>query len=53
MDAYIKEHGHMPGRPSVVTETKLDVARKMIKDVCATIGISRTTLYRHLNLARN
>ncbi len=57
MDSYIKEHGSMPGRPSVVTESKLDVARKMIasgrtiKDVCDTVGISKSTLYRHLNLA--
>lgn len=54
MDAYIKEHGSMPGRPTVVTEAKLDVARRMIaegktiKDVCSTVSISRTTLYRHL-----
>ncbi len=47
----------MPGRPSVVTESKLDVAREMmangrtIKDVCDTVGISKSTLYRHLNSA--
>ncbi len=57
MDSYIKEHGSMPGRPSVVTESKLDVAREMmangriIKDVCDTVGISKSTLYRHLNSA--
>lgn len=58
MDAYIKQHGAMPGRPSVVTASKLEVAkqmiaeRKTIKDVCATVGISRSTLYRHLNAGR-
>ena len=55
MDAYINEHGAMPGRPSVVTDDKLDVARTLIdegrtiKDVCETIGVSRSTLYRHLS----
>jgi DNA invertase Pin-like site-specific DNA recombinase len=59
MDAYIKEHGSMPGRPSVVTDSKLEVARKMIadgktiNDVCSTVGISRSTLYRHLAATRN
>lgn len=58
MDAYIKEHGSMPGRPTVVTQAKLDVARRMIaegrtiKDVCSTVSISRTTLYRHLATSR-
>lgn len=59
MDAYIKENGSMPGRPSVVTESKLDVARKMIdegktiNDVCSTVGVSRSTLYRHLSQTPN
>lgn len=59
MDSYIKENGSMPGRPSVVTESKLDVARKMIdegkkiNDACSTVGLSRSTLYRHLSQTRN
>ncbi len=57
INTYIKEHGSMPRRPSVVTESKLDVAREMmasgrtIKDVCDTVGISKSTPYRHLNSA--
>ncbi len=54
MDSYIKEHGSMPGRPSVVTDPKLEVARGLlasghtVKEVCGVVGISRSTLYRHL-----
>lgn len=57
MDSYIDAHGSMPGRPTVVTDSKIDVARglisegRTIKEVCETVGISRSTLYRHLSPA--
>lgn len=57
MDSYIEANGSMPGRPSVVTDAKVSAAADMlakgktVKEVCDVIGVSKSTLYRHLPIA--
>jgi DNA invertase Pin-like site-specific DNA recombinase len=50
-----RARGRQGGRPSLMTEQKLRVAREMLasgehtmKAIAATVGVSRATLYRHL-----
>jgi DNA invertase Pin-like site-specific DNA recombinase len=50
-----RARGKLGGRPSVVDEKKIRQAKAMladkkntVQDVCATLGISRATMYRHL-----
>ncbi len=51
-----RKRGRLGGRPKVMDEKKLKVAMDMmdniensVEEVCKTIGVSKTTLYRHLN----
>lgn len=52
--AAARERGSKPGRPSVVTPEKLTAARALlhegatITDAAKAVGLSRPTLYRHL-----
>lgn len=52
-----KARGRHGGRPTIVTPAKLRQARRMKKDgvpmkeIAEVVGISRTTLYRHLEVA--
>ncbi|MGH3094740.1 MAG: recombinase family protein [Streptosporangiales bacterium] len=53
--AAAKARGRIGGRPTVITPAKLQVARTMLDDgehtmaeIARTIGVSRPTLYRHL-----
>jgi DNA invertase Pin-like site-specific DNA recombinase len=50
-----RQRGRLGGRPSVVDEKKIRQAKAMLADskntaadICATLGISRATLYRHV-----
>ena len=49
-----RRRGRKGGRPPVMTETKLEAARKLMmagtpaRDVAASLGVSLPTLYRHL-----
>lgn len=49
-----RRRGRKGGRPPVMTETKLEAARKLMmagtpaKDVATSLGVSLPTLYRHL-----
>jgi DNA invertase Pin-like site-specific DNA recombinase len=50
-----RKKGRVGGRPTVVTTKKMELARKRLaagetgKEVAASIGVSRSTLYRHLD----
>ena len=55
-----RARGRRGGRPTVITEHKLRVAREMLADgqhtmqqIAETIGVGRATLYRHLQPARS
>lgn len=51
--AAARARGRVGGRPTVMTASKLRIARQMldagatITDIAATIGVGRATLYRH------
>ncbi len=54
--ASARARGRLGGRPKAISERQLQIARTMLKDshttvkeVCDTLQISKTTLYRHLN----
>jgi DNA invertase Pin-like site-specific DNA recombinase len=54
-----RARGRLGGRPTTITEYKLLVAREMLDggqhtmgQIAATIGVSRATLYRHLDRSR-
>ena len=51
-----RERGRTGGRPKVVTDKKLEMARALyadkhntINEICQTLNISKTSLYRYLN----
>jgi len=51
-----RARGRRGGRPSVMDERKINMAKAMLKDknnsipdICRTLGLSRATLYRHVN----
>lgn len=52
-----KARGRMGGRPTIVTPAKLRQARRMksdgvpMKEIAEVVGVSRTTLYRHLEVS--
>lgn len=53
--AAARARGRKGGRPSVMTPRKLEVARRLVAEgdlsmaeIAATIGVGRSTLYRHL-----
>jgi DNA invertase Pin-like site-specific DNA recombinase len=56
--AAARARGRKGGRPRVLDDKKLRLARSLYKDntppvvICATLGISRTSLYRYLALKR-
>ena len=57
--ASARARGRMGGRPKALSPEQLAQARAMhadkditIKEICATLGIGKTTLYRHLALHR-
>lgn len=57
--AAARARGRLGGRPPVMTEQKLAVAREMLESgdhtmatIARTVGVSRATLYRHLESAR-
>lgn len=54
--AAARARGRRGGRPPVMTEAKLEVARRLVAEgelsmaeIAATIGVGRSTLYRHLS----
>jgi len=54
--ASARSRGRMGGRPKAMTDKQLRIAQTMlkdpkttVKDVCATLQVSKTTLYRYLN----
>ena len=54
--ASARSRGRMGGRPKAMTDKQLRIARTMLKDtnttiteVCQTLQVSKTTLYRYLN----
>ena len=54
--ASARARGRLGGRPKAVTDRQLQIAKTMLADpqttveeVCQTLKISKTTLYRHLN----
>jgi len=54
--ASARSRGRMGGRPKVMTAKQLRIAQTMlkdpkttVKDVCETLQVSKTTLYRYLN----
>lgn len=56
--AAARARGRRGGRPSVMTPTKLRIARQMLADdqhtiteIARTLGVGRATLYRHLDSA--
>jgi DNA invertase Pin-like site-specific DNA recombinase len=57
--AAARARGRHGGRPSVLTGHKLEVAREMyasgqytVAAIATTLGVSRASIYRHLNVAR-
>ena len=56
--AAARRRGRVGGRPSVMTEAKTKQAARMVKagtpltEVADVLGVSRTTLYRHLTITR-
>jgi DNA invertase Pin-like site-specific DNA recombinase len=51
-----RARGRAGGRPKALSPKKADMARKLfadktnsVRDICKSLGISRTTLYRYLN----
>ena len=53
--ASARKRGRMGGRPKVMTSKQIRIAKTMLKDsnttikeVCETLGISKTTLYRYV-----
>jgi DNA invertase Pin-like site-specific DNA recombinase len=54
--ASARSRGRLGGRPKAITDKQLCIARTMLKDshttiteVCQTLQVSKTTLYRYLN----
>lgn len=54
--ASARARGKLGGRPKVLDEKKIALAKAMyqdkqnsVKDICATLGIGRTTFYRYVN----
>jgi DNA invertase Pin-like site-specific DNA recombinase len=54
--ASARSRGRMGGRPKAMTDKQLSIAQTMLKDpkntvkeVCETLQVSKTTLYRYLN----
>jgi DNA invertase Pin-like site-specific DNA recombinase len=54
--ASARSRGRLGGRPKAMTDKQLRIARTMLKDshttiteVCQTLQVSKTTLYRYLN----
>ena len=54
--AAARSRGRVGGRPSVMTPEKIQVARDLyqardltVEEIAKTIGVSRKTVYRHLN----
>ena len=50
-----RARGRIGGRPKVLTDNKIQLAQKLmktkelsIKEVCETVGVSRSTLYRYI-----
>jgi len=56
--AAARRRGRVGGRPTVMTEAKTKQAARMVKagtpltEVAEVLGVSRTTLYRHLKTSR-
>ncbi len=51
-----RARGKIGGRPKVLDEKKIVLAKAMyqdkqnsVRDICATLGIGRTTFYRYVN----
>lgn len=52
-----KQRGKVGGRPSVIDNKKLSIARTMhanpkitVNEICRSLNVSRATFYRHMNL---
>lgn len=55
-----RARGRHGGRPKIMTDKKLKMAQTLIeskehtiKEICKIIGVSRSTLYRHIRLNKN
>jgi DNA invertase Pin-like site-specific DNA recombinase len=54
-----RARGRLGGRPRIMDQSKIGMAKALvadtknsIRDICKTLGISKTTLYRHLKPAK-
>jgi len=54
-----RARGRIGGRPRIMDQSKIEMAKSLmadtknsIKDICKTLSISKTTLYRRLKAAK-
>jgi DNA invertase Pin-like site-specific DNA recombinase len=54
-----RSRGRKGGRRTALTEKQLQIARQLydaktpVQEICETLGISRATFYRHMNVNQN